>query len=185
MSPVPVNKNCDCCGVPSSGGGGTAVDLSLEIAEGVQNTIVNGAANGAPINGPTRDWVPTLPGGVFASFDNVNNRPVALQAGRYRVTWEFFLDANRASAGVGGVGVTIAGSVFGQIGRPTDFKYHSGANNDLSTMISGQRVLDLEAGEYITANVYSVNLSGVDIAGAAQFGFVGTRMGLEYLGAGV
>jgi len=163
-------------------GAGGSIDFAGEVAEGVQNTIVNGAANGAAITGPTRDWVATIPGGDFASFDEANNRLVALQAGRYRVSWSFFLDANRASAGVGGAGVDIQGSVFGQLGRPTDFRYHPAANSDLSTMIDGSRIIDMAANEYIHATIYSVSLSGVDIAGAHQFGFDGTRMALEYIG---
>jgi hypothetical protein len=176
MSPVPVNKNCDCCGVPSSGGGG-GVDLSLEIAEGVQSTLISAAANGAAITGPTRNWSSVKAGGAFAAFDDPNNRLVALQAGRYRLSWHFGLDANRAAAGVGGGGVTISGSVMGQIRRPTDFRYHPAANSDLTFLVDGMQVVDLAANESISASVYSVNLSGVDV--------YQSRMTLEYLGAGV
>lgn len=164
----------------ASGGGG--IDLAAEVAEGCMNTGVSAATNGSNILGAGRDWVTTMDGGDFASFDDANNRPVALQAGRYRFSWNFDLDANRASAGAGGVGVNLAGSVFGFIGRPTDFKYHAAANSDLSTVISGSRVIDMQANEYITATLYLANLASADLNGAHQFGYDGCRVTLEYLG---
>ena len=169
----------------TGGGGDDPVNLALEVTEAAQNTHRNNLAADTEITGPASDWTAIMEGDQFTGFDPATNRVFAKQDGRYRVSWNFYLDVKANADGRIQFGVDIKGDTFGLVRRTQGTTHFVTGDGEVTFTHEGSRVVDLVADEQISATAKIAggpSGSRFDIAGAAQFGFVGTAMTLEYLG---
>lgn len=125
-------------------------------------------------------WDPNMGGGIFASWNAVLNRLLAIQAGRFRITYAMGVSGDPSGSGVAvELGAYVTRDDLSQI-MFDDYRSQAFLSQNNVATLGGSKIVDLEAGEEIHLSVSCGVSSGalaVTVTSDAS-----TWVQLEYLG---
>lgn len=163
--------------LPSGGG----QDLS-EIVTAHLDGLIASVADGTIITSAAQSWAKDDEGSAFAGWDDTNNRPFAIAAGRFRLTYQVYQDADSDQSNSRiehGITVLHNGSPIAK-GRATSEV--DGSSNEVTAVFNGTKVIDMAINDTIEIQVDVTGTGVLDLDVAPLANGSGTWVQLEYLG---